>query len=413
MKDVLTILLAGGAGERLQPLTRSIAKPAVPFGGHYRIVDFTLSNIVNSGLRKVLVMTQYKSLVLHRHLREGWNIFSRELGEYLEVLPPMKRVHSDWYLGTADAVYQNIESIEQERPEYVLILAGDHIYKMDYREIRDWQRSCGAAATIATIQVDPSEACRFGVVDIDPETLMCRGFEEKPAHGRPCPSAFNPAKVSASMGIYLFKTQVLLEALREDASDPDSTHDFGHDVLPRLIWRHPIAAYDFHDLNEKTALYWRDVGTLDAYFDANMDLISVNPEFNLYDARWPMRTRMPQSPPAKFVFAQEGRRMGVATDSIVSPGVIISGGRVNRSVLSPGVRVNSYCEIENSILLPGATVGRYARLNGVIVDSGVHIPEGSVIGGGLAPSSPGCFVTEGGVVVVGAGDHEDTSVGTL
>ncbi len=403
MKDVLTILLAGGAGERLLPLTRSIAKPAVPFGGHYRIVDFTLSNIVNSGLRRILVMTQYKSLVLHRHLREGWNIFGRELGEYLEVLPPMKRVHSDWYLGTADAVYQNIESIEQERPEAVLILSGDHIYKMDYREMMDWHRSAGAAATIATIQVPASEASRFGVLDIDPGTSLCRGFEEKPAHGHPRPSAFNPAMVSASMGIYLFRTAVLLDALRADAADPDSTHDFGHDVLPRLIGAYPVAAYDFHDLNDKSALYWRDVGTLDAYFEANMDLVSVHPEFNLYDARWPVRTRMPQSPPAKFVFAQEGRRMGVATDSIVSPGVIISGGRVSRSVLSPGVRVNSYCEIENAILLPGATVGRYARISNAIIDSGVHIPEGATVGGDFEASrASGYLVTDGGVVVVGS-----------
>ncbi|MBE0659839.1 MAG: glucose-1-phosphate adenylyltransferase [Bryobacteraceae bacterium] len=400
MKDVLTILLAGGAGERLLPLTRSLAKPAVPFGGHYRIVDFTLSNIVNSGLRRILVMTQYKSLVLHRHLREGWNIFSRELGEYLEVLPPMKRIHSDWYLGTADAVYQNIESIEQDRPELVLILSGDHIYKMDYREMMDWHRSSGASATIATIQVPPADASRYGILDVDPQSLLCRGFEEKPAHGNPCRSAFNPFMVSASMGIYLFKASVLLGALRADAADPGSSHDFGHDVLPRLIGSCAVAAYDFHDLNEKTALYWRDVGTLDAYFEANMDLVSVHPEFNLYDSRWPLRTRMPQSPPAKFVFAQEGRRMGVATDSIVSPGVIISGGRVHRSILSPGVRVNSFCEIEDSILLPGATVGRYARLSRVIVDAGVHIPEGAVVGGEGCGGLEGCQQTEGGVTVV-------------
>lgn len=403
MNDVLTILLAGGAGERLQPLTRSLAKPAVPFGGHYRIVDFTLSNIVNSGLRRILVMTQYKSLVLHRHLREGWNIFSRELGEYLEVLPPMKRIHSDWYLGTADAVYQNIESIEQDRPEFVLILSGDHIYKMDYREMMAWHRSSGACATIATIQVQPSDAPRFGILDVDPATLLCRDFEEKPAHGDPWRSAFNPFMVSASMGIYLFNADVLLDALRADAADPGSSHDFGHDVLPRLISSCPVAAYDFHDLNDKSALYWRDVGTLDAYFDANMDLVSVNPEFNLYDARWPLRTRMPQSPPAKFVFAQEGRRMGVATDSIVSPGVIISGGRIHRSILSPGVRVNSFCEIEDSILLPGATIGRYARLSRVIVDAGVHIPEGAVVSAGNHDGIEShCLLTDGQVTVVSA-----------
>lgn len=408
MKGVLTILLAGGAGERLLPLTKSLAKPAVPFGGHYRIADFTLSNIVNSGLRRILVMTQYKSLVLHRHLREGWNIFSHELGEYIEILPPMKRIHSDWYLGTADAVYQNIESIEQEEPELVLILSGDHIYKMDYREMMDWHRDSGACATIATIQVAPSEASRYGILDVDNSSLLCRGFAEKPAHVDAIRSAFNPFMVSASMGIYLFNASVLLDALRADATDPASSHDFGHDLLPRLISSCPVAAYDFHDLNDKSALYWRDVGTLDAYFEANMDLVSVHPEFNLYDARWPLRTRMPQYPPAKFVFAQEGRRMGVATDSIVSPGVIISGGRVNRSILSPGVRVNSFCDIEESILLPGATVGRYARLSRVIVDSGVHIPEGAVVGGGNQSGMPvPCLVTEGGVTVVSTSTEGD------
>ena len=400
MENVLAILLAGGAGERLYPLTRDTAKPAVPFGGAYRIIDFTLSNCINSDVRRILVLTQYKALDLIRHMRDGWNILSPELGEYIEVLPPMKRVSEDWYQGTADAVFQNFQSIEAEQPELTLILAGDHIYKMDYGEMIDWHRQHGADITIATIQVPPADAYRLGIAQIGPDYRIF-GFEEKPQHGNPAPSRFDPNMVSASMGIYVFETDVLLRALHEDSQDAGSSHDFGHDVLPHILDRVRVVAYDFRDLNAKQSRYWRDVGTLDAYYEANMDLVNVVPEFNLYDQRWPIRTKVTQQPPAKFVFAQEGRRMGVAVDSVVSAGCIVSGGRILHSVLSPGVRVNSYCEVEYAILMPGVEIGRYSRIRRAIINTGVKIPDSSVIGFDLdADRAAGYHVTDGGIVVV-------------
>lgn len=400
MWNVLAILLAGGAGERLYPLTCHTAKPAVPFGGTYRIIDFTLSNCVNSNLRKILVLTQYKSLELGRHIREGWHIFSGELDEFIEVIPPMKRIHEDWYRGTADAVYQNMESILAESPEYVLILSADHIYKMDYCEMVEWHERQKADITLATIQIAPEEARRFGICEIDSDYRI-HGFEEKPKHGNPVRSIFNPNMVSASMGIYLFNTKVLLQALMEDALNSASSHDFGKNVLPDWVSKAKVVGYDFRDLNDKSARYWRDVGTLDAYFDANMDLVSVIPEFNLYDQHWPIRTHLMQQPPAKFVFTEEGRRVGVGLDSIVSPGCIISGGRVLHSILSQGVRVNSYCEVDDCILMQNVQVGRYSRLHRVIVPPDVVIPESSVIG--FDPTSDraaGCTITESGITVV-------------
>ena len=401
MKNVLAILLAGGAGERLHPLTRDTAKPAVPFGGAYRIIDFTLSNCINSDVRRLLILTQYKSLELVRHIRDGWRILSPELGEYIEVLPPMKRVHADWYQGTADAVFQNFQSIEAEGTEATLILSGDQIYKMDYGEMLDWHRTHRADITIATIQVPPAEAGRFGIMDIGDDYRVA-GFEEKPRHDQPARSRFDASMVSASMGIYIFDTGVLLRALHEDAQDPDSTHDFGKDMIPRLLEHCRVVAYDFRDINAKQSRYWRDVGTLDAYYEANMDLVSVTPEFNLYDQHWPIRTKATQQPPAKFVFAQKGRRMGLALDSVVSAGCIVSGGRVIHSVLSPGVRVNSYCEVEYSILMPGVEIGRYSRVRRAIVNTGVKIPELHSIGFDPdADRASGYTVTEGGVTVVG------------
>ncbi len=401
MENLLAILLAGGAGERLYPLTKDTAKPAVPFGGAYRIIDFTLSNCINSDVRRIFILTQYKSLELIRHVRDGWNILSPELGEYIEIIPPMKRISEDWYQGTADAVFQNFQSIEAEAPEMVLVLAGDHIYKMNYHEMIDWHRQNRAEITVATLQVGPEEAPRFGVAEIAADYRIV-GFEEKPKHGNPVRSPFNPSMVSASMGIYAFNTEVLLRALHEDAQDPNSSHDFGKDVIPRCLGSAKVVAYDFRDLNAKQARYWRDVGTLDAYYEANMDLVSVVPEFNLYDVHWPIRTRVTQQPPAKFVFAQEGRRMGVAVDSVVSAGCIVSGGRVLHSVLSPGVRVNSYCEIEYSILMPGVEVGRYSRISRAILNTGVKLPESTVIGfDPAADRERGYAVTEGGIVVVG------------
>jgi len=400
MQNPLAIVLAGGAGERLAPLTQAIAKPAVPFGGSYRIIDFTLSNCVNSGIRRVFILTQYKALELTRHIREGWNLFSGELKEFIEVVPPMKRVHQNWYLGTADAVYQNFESILEEKPEETLILSGDHIYKMDYQHMLAWHRRNQADITIATIQVPPEQAGRFGIAKIDSE-YQITGFEEKPRHGRVQRSSFNPSMVSASMGVYIFNTQFLLRSLMEDAADPRSAHDFGADILPKWISRARVFAYDFRDLNRKKVRYWRDVGTIDAYYEANMDLIAVEPEFNLYDRAWPLRTRLEQQPPAKFVLAEEHSRMGMAIDSIVSAGCIISGGRVVRSVLSPGVRVHSYSEIDSSILMPNCQIGRHSRIRRAIISADAVIPEFSVIGHYPEQDrAKGYTVTESGVVIV-------------
>jgi glucose-1-phosphate adenylyltransferase len=400
MENVLAILLAGGAGERLYPLTRDTAKPAVPFGGAYRIIDFTLSNCINSDVRRIFILPQYKALDLIRHIRDGWNILSSELGEYIEMIPPMKQVSDDWYQGTADAVFQNWQTIAAEAPEQTLILAGDQIYKMNYHEMIDWHRQQDADVTIATIQFPPEEAVRFGVAEIDHEFRII-GFEEKPQHGNPKRSRFDESMISASMGIYVFKTDVLLRALHEDSQDPNSSHDFGKNVIPKLLAAARVIAYDFRDLNAKQVRYWRDVGTLDAYYEANMDLVSVVPEFNLYDTHWPIRTNVTQNPPAKFVFAQEGRRMGVAVDSVVSAGSIVSGGRVLHSILSPGVRVNSYCEVEYSILMPGVEIGRYSRIRRAIINTGVKIPDSSVIGFDLeSDRARGYTITEGGIVVV-------------
>ena len=402
MENVLAILLAGGLGERLYPLTRDTAKPGVPFGGVYRIIDFTLSNCINSDVRKILILTQFKSLELHRHIRHGWNILSPELGEYIEIIPPMKRSGgSEWYLGTADAVYQNIASIETERPDHILILSADHIYKMNYGHMIDLHREKKASVTIATTQVAPDEVSRFGVVEIDAD-FRIHGFVEKPANGSVVRSAFNPEMVSVSMGIYAFETNALLEELKRDAENPRSAHDFGKDIIPACLARgRHISAYDFVDMNAKKARYWRDVGTIDAFYEANMDLCAVTPEFNLYDGKWPVHVRTMQQPPAKFVFADEGVRMGVAIDSIVSAGCIISGGRVLHSVLSPGVRVHSYSEVGHSILMPNVSVGRYSRVRRAILDHGVSLPQNSVVGfDSEADRAKGYLISENGVTVV-------------
>jgi glucose-1-phosphate adenylyltransferase len=397
MKDVLGVLLAGGAGERLYPLTRDRAKPAVTFGGIYRIIDITLSNCINSDLRKVYILTQYKALSLNRHIREGWNIVGRDVGEFIEILPPMKRVSENWYLGTADAVYQNIYSIGSERPRYVLILSGDHIYKMNYGLMQKQHIDSGADVTLATILVDPAETRHFGVVDVDGSGKI-NGFVEKPIQ-TDLRSPYNPRMVSASMGVYLFSTDVLIPVLLKDAEDPNSSHDFGKDILPKMVDDYRVYSYNFLDENRKEALYWRDVGTLDAYYEANMDLVSVSPVFNLYDNDWPIRTHQRQYPPAKFVFA-EAERMGVAFDSIVSMGSIISGGVVRNSVLSPDVRVNSYSEVDSSILFSHVDVGRHCRIRRAIIDRDVHIPEGTVIGYDTETDRQRYFVTDSGIIVV-------------
>lgn len=400
MKNVLCVLLAGGAGERLYPLTRDRAKPAVPFGGVYRIVDVTLSNCVNSGLRRIFILTQYKSLSLNRHIRFGWNIFTPELGEFMEILPPMQRVGEHWYLGTADAVYQNIYSILAENPEYVLILAADHIYKMNYALMLEQHQRTGADVTVGTIRQPLAEAPRLGVVTVDSEERIT-GFLEKPK-GDILQTLSDDGFIHASMGIYLFTASALIDILHEDALNLESRHDFGKDILPAILDQYRVFSYNFIDENRKEAQYWRDVGTLDAYYEANMDLISVTPTFNLYDGNWPIRTLHEQNPPAKFVFALNDARMGVALDSIVSHGCIVSGGRVVQSVLGPGVRVNSYAEVDRSILFSYVDVGRYARLRRCIVERGVSIPPNAQIGYDPEQDrASGFTVTDSGIVVVG------------
>ena len=401
LEDTLVIVLAGGAGERLYPLTKERAKPAVYFGGPYRIIDFPLSNCVNSGLRRVFIATQYKSLSLNRHIRMGWSIVSEELGEFIEILPPQKRVGEHWYLGTADAVYQNLYSLQRESPRHVIILSGDHVYKMDYSKMLRFHLERGAAATLATIEVPVADAHRFGVVAIDDDERVV-GFDEKPSQPRAVPGVGGVAL--GSMGVYIFETDTLIQALENDAQQ-DTSHDFGRDIIPSLFPRVPVYSYRFHDENKKSAKYWRDVGTIDAYYEASMDLCHVNPEFNLYDPEWPMRTHQPQAPPAKFVFAEEGRRCGQAVDSIISAGCIISGSRVLGSVLCPNVRVHSFCTIEQSILMPGVRVGRHARMRRAIIDRDVLIPRGALIGFDPEEDRRRHTVTESGVVVVTVDDE--------
>ena len=393
--DALVILLAGGAGERLYPLTRDRAKPAVFFGGPYRIIDFTLSNCINSGLRRIFIATQYKSLSLNRHIRMGWNIVSEELGEFVEILPPQKRVSEHWYQGTADAVYQNLYSIVQENAHHVIVLSGDHVYKMDYAKMLRFHKERGAGVTLAAIEIPIQEAYRFGVLSVDEQDRVT-GFIEKSKNAPTIPGS--PDLALGSMGIYIFDTDVLLKALEADAVTP-SSHDFGKDIIPALITELPTYAYRFYDENKKASKYWRDIGTLDAFFDANMDLCGVDPEFNLYDPEWPMRTYQPQAPPAKFVFAEKSRR-GEALDSIISPGCIISGSRVEGSVLCPNVRVHSYGLIEQSMLMPGVRVGRHARIRRAIIDRDVLIPRGAVIGFNPEEDRKRHTVTDLGVVVV-------------
>ncbi len=399
MNGTLGILLAGGAGERLYPLTRHRAKPAVPFGGNYRIVDVTLSNCINSGLRKVFIFTQYKSLSLNRHIRNGWyNVVAKDLDEFIEIVPPQKRVGEDWYLGTADAVWQNIYTINGiSGIEFVMVLSGDHIYKMNYYRMVKHHLDSQADVTIGAIEVPVEESYRFGIMRVDGSGRV-RSFAEKPAIADPLPD--NPRKAFASMGIYVFSKKLLLELLEEDARNPSSTHDFGRDILGLVIENYSVSAHNFVDENKKEAQYWRDVGTIEAYYDANMDLVEVSPLFNLYDSQWPIRTHQRQYPPAKFVFADEGTRIGTAVDSIVSAGCIISGGKVQNSILSPDVRVNSYSVVSDSIIFSHCDIGRYCRIRNAIIDRDVHLPEGTVIGYDPEEDRAHHNVTESGIVVV-------------
>lgn len=409
MNEALAVILAGGKGTRLEPLTRDRAKPAVPFGGNYRIIDFVLSNCLNSGLRKMLVLTQYKAMSLDRHINLGWrDFFCRELDEFIDIVPPQQRIDENWYQGTADAVYQNIYAIEKEQPKYLVILAGDHIYKMNYRAMLDFHKEKQADLTIGALRVDLDSAKEFGVMQINEEQRIV-GFQEKPQTPRCIPN--DPGHALASMGIYVFNTRFLLEQLCEDANDPKSHHDFGKNIIPSIIDQQRVFAFPFQDENRKGEAYWRDVGTLDAFYEANMDLVNIDPQLNLYDDSWPIRTHQPNLPPPKFVFGSRGEpdRMGTAVDSIICAGTILSGGRVERSVISPKVRINSYASVSDSILFEGVEVGRYAKIRNAIIDKNVRIPPGFEIGIDLElDRQRGFTVSSKGIVTVAK--TEDLSV---
>ena len=410
MRRVLALILAGGKGTRLEPLTRDRAKPAVPFGGIYRIIDFTLSNCINSGLRQALILTQYKAASLDRHINLGWGFLCRELDEFVDILPPQQRIDESWYQGTADAVYQNIYSIEKANPKHVIILSGDHIYKMDYSAMINDHIEAGAELTIGCLPVPLEDGTQFGVVQVN-ENKRIVSFREKPAEPDCIPG--DPTRCLASMGIYVFNASFLFEQLCRDATQPGSSHDFGKNIIPSILNTHHVRSYPFQDKNTGKCSYWRDVGTLDSYYAANMDLIEVSPELNLYDQEWPIRTYQPSSPPPKFVFAETNApnpRCGQAHDSMVCSGTVVSGGRVNKSILSPNCRVNSWATVEHSILFEGVTVGRHAKIRRAIIDKGVRIPEYMHVGYDHdLDRERGFVVTESGIVVIGKNDGFDIS----
>lgn len=401
MNEVLTVLLAGGAGERLGPLTKEQCKPAIPFGGIYRLVDIPLSNCINSGFYRICVLTQHKALSLNRHIRQAWSFLPPELGAFVEILPPMRRNRETWYLGTADAVYQNMATIAEEAAPYTLVLAADHVYKMDYREMLAQHIGLRADVTLATAHIDPCESSRFGIVTMNAQHRIT-AFAEKPPAGEGRRSWIDPSRCMASLGIYLFSTPVLLAALLEDADDPNSGHDFGHDVLPKLLRRRTVCAYDFSASPGGAVSYWRDVGTLDAYFEANMDLLGRGPRFSLDDVDWPIRGASPVLPPARFSCGEDGEA-GAAIDSLVSPGCVVEGGKVARSVLSPRVRVKGHSRVEDSVVLSNVSIGRHCHLRRCIVEENLTIPDGFVAGVRLGDDQQaGHFVTDAGVVVLHA-----------
>jgi len=397
LRKTLAFILAGGQGERLYPLTRDRSKPAVPFGGIYRIVDFPLSNCLNSALQKVIVLTQYKSLSLDRHVKTAWNMFQRDLGGFIDVVPPQQRITADWYRGTADAIFQNIYIIEMEKPEYVLILSGDHVYKMDYRKMLRHHIETDADLTIAAIETPVGEASRFGVLEVDRSNRVV-GFEEKPKNPKTIPGKEGSSFIS--MGIYAFKTGKLVKYLSDDHK-LEGSNDFGKDIIPAFYPTDRVFTYDYVAAEGERA-YWKDIGTIQSFFESNMDLASVTPQLNLYDRGWLIRTFMEQWPPGKMIL-DEGERRGVALNSIISNGAIVSGGRVSGSIISPGVKVNSYADIQNSIIFHRVNVGRRTRIKNAIIDKYVNIPEGEEIGYDLEKDSSRFTVTEEGIVVVPKG----------
>jgi glucose-1-phosphate adenylyltransferase len=403
LRKVLTMVLAGGMGERLYPLTRDRAKPAVPFGGRYRIIDFALNNFINSGLFKIKVLTQFKSNSLISHITHTWRLVP-EIGQYVDVVPAQMRKGPFWFRGTADAVYQNLELIFDEQPEQVCVFGGDHIYKMDVTQMLEYHFAKDADLTIATIPVPLSEAQHFGIVEID-ENHRVTGFVEKPKEGaKTIPG--RPDMVLASMGNYIFKANVMIDVLEHNGMR-DAAHDFGKEIIPQMYPTSRVYAYDFATNivpGEDTAGYWRDVGTIDSYYEASMDLVAVTPAFNLYNPQWPIVSSALHLPPAKFVFADaETHRIGVATDSLAADGCIISGGTINRSILFPRVKINSYTHVDESILMEGVDVGRHSKIRRAIIDKGVRIPPRTRIGFDLERDRELYTVTESGIVVVPKG----------
>lgn len=395
-RNTLALILAGGRGSRLKHLTRWRSKPAVPFGGKFRIVDFPLSNCMNSGIRRIGVLTQYKAHSLILHVQRGWGFLRGEFGEFVELWPAQQRIESTWYTGTADAVYQNLDIIRNHDPDYLLVLAGDHIYKMDYGTMIAHHVESGADMTVACLEVDLETARGFGVMQVD-EAHRVREFLEKPEHPQPIPGRKDVAL--ASMGIYVFNKAFLYEQLIKDADTPSSSHDFGKDIIPGVLDKYRVVAYPFRDVKSGRQAYWRDVGTVDSFWEANLELTGITPPLDMYDRSWPIWTYQAQLPPAKFVFDDDDRR-GMAVDSMVSGGCIISGSAVRNSLLFSNVRVNSYCTVENSVILPDVEVGRNCRITKAVIDRGTKVPEGIVIGEDPEQDAKRFYVSESGVVLV-------------
>jgi glucose-1-phosphate adenylyltransferase len=398
MQNTLTIVLAGGVGSRLHPLTAERAKPAVPFGGKFRIIDFTLANCLHSGMRNILVLTQYKSHSLHKHLRDGWSIFNPELGEYITTVPPQMRNGHNWYAGTADAIYQNLFLLQRSHADNVLILSGDHIYRMDYAAMLAFHRQANAGVSMACMKVRRDEAGSFGIIGAD-DSMRINAFEEKPEQPQTVPG--DADHCLASMGIYIFSMGLLQEILEADHTDEKSGHDFGHDILPKLIHNHRVCAFRFGETTGRVTPdnYWRDVGTIDTFYEANMDLLEPVPALNLYQDNWPIRTYQSQPPPARTVPGASGSE-GISINSIIAGGTVITGGSVQHSVLFPGVRVGDEAVVRDAILFNGVRVGDNAELRKCIIDKEVQVPAGESIGYDMDRDRERFTVSAGGVVVV-------------
>ena len=395
-RNTFALILAGGRGSRLKQLTEWRSKPAVPFGGKFRIIDFPLSNCVNSGIRQIAVVTQYKSHSLIVHVQQGWSFLRAEFGEFVELLPAQQRIKESWYTGTADAVYQNLDIIRRHDPEHILILAGDHIYKMDYGAMLAYHEKKKADMTVACLEVDLEKAKAFGVMSVNEDSQVVE-FNEKPSSPKAIPD--KPGAALASMGVYIFNAKFLYEQLIKDADSPESSRDFGHDMIPGMIEKCRVFAYPFRDEKTGKQAYWRDVGTVDSFWESNLELIGITPELNLYDTEWPIWTYQAQQPPAKFVFDDDERR-GMAVDSMVSGGCIISGATVRHSLLFSNVNVHSYSEVENAVVLPDVVIERHCRLKNVIIDKGCIVPEGTVVGEDLEEDAKKFYVSPKGIVLI-------------